>query len=452
MDRHAIKNPARARIVTPRRAVLRFSQAWTRPIASGGLIFSMRSGQGSGWKVAVMTPKIYVTQLEPNTHIQTTFMVSAHALRQTKHGEPYLCLTLTDRTGAIEARAWEHAALLAARCAPQDIVRVHAQVTTYQGIPQLKLLDLERVPPETVDRLDFMAASRWPAESMFVQLKDLLNEHVKSPAVLNFLRTLLAHDKLAAHLKQAPAATSNHHNYLGGLLEHVLSMARMACMLCDHYARYYPGLLDRDLVIAGCILHDIGKCEELSWECGFEYTTQGQLIGHIPRGIELIEEAARRMDPAPPDGLLLQLKHLVLSHHGKLEYGSPVRPRTPEAILLHELDMIDSRMSMCFAVAKSAPAASPERPERWTEHHRALETRLYLGNLDDESWRAPIPHETHTLTGPGQVTPLTAPRHAQPAHEPALPSPKHIPITEPARSSPRPALAADPAQPLSGKG
>jgi 3'-5' exoribonuclease len=387
----------------------------------------------------MMTPKLYVAQLEPDTHIQTTLMVSAHALRKTKYGEPYLCLTLTDRTGAIEARAWEYAELLAARCGPQDIVRVHAQVTTYQGIHQLKLLDLERVAPESVDRLDFMAASRWPAEAMFAQLKELLLDHVKSPAVLTFLRTLLAEDALAKRFKQAPAATSNHHNYLGGLLEHVLSMARMACMLCDHYARYYPGLLDRDLVIAGCILHDLGKCEELAWERGFEYTTQGQLIGHIPRGIELIEEAARRMHPAPPDGLILQLKHLVLSHHGKLEYGSPVRPRTPEAILLHELDMIDSRMSMCFAVARSAPPATDERPERWTEHHRALETRLYLGCQDDESWRAPIPHEPHTLIGPGQAVP------ARPAPLSAAPSEPTPRPSEPARPAPRPAIAlADP--------
>jgi 3'-5' exoribonuclease len=283
---------------------------------------------------------------------------------------------------------------------------------------------------------------------MFAQLKELLHEHIKSPAVLNFLRTLLAQDALAARFKQAPAATSNHHNYLGGLLEHVLSMARMACMLCDHYARYYPGLIDRDLVIAGCILHDLGKSEELSWERGFEYTTQGQLIGHIPRGIELIEEAAARMSPAPPDGLLLQLKHLVLSHHGKLEYGSPVRPRTPEAILLHELDMIDSRMSMCFAVARAAPPVSAERPERWTEHHRALETRLYLGCLDDESWRAPVTHDPHTLIGPGQA----APQDAKAARPATAPEPPAIPLPRQPTPRPAPALVADPAAPSTGKG
>jgi 3'-5' exoribonuclease len=255
----------------------------------------------------------------------------------------------------------------------------------YHQLPQLKLFDLEVVSKEVVDPLDFIAASAWSVESMFIQLKDLLIEHLRSPANRAFAHAILCDEPLIARLKQAPAAKSNHHNYLGGLLEHILSMMRVALGLCDHYARYYPNLIDRDLVLLGCLLHDIGKCEELSWERSFEYTTEGQLIGHIPRGMEIVDEVASRMSPPPPAGLILQLKHLVLSHHGRLEYGSPVRPRTPEAILLHEIDMIDSRMGMCAMISRNAPQPSPANPDRWSEHHRALDTRLYLGTLDDES-------------------------------------------------------------------
>ncbi|MEM1348414.1 MAG: HD domain-containing protein [Myxococcota bacterium] len=346
-----------------------------------------------------MVPKTFIADLVLDTHVRTAFLVSAKVVRQTKSGKSYLCVTLTDRSGAIEGRAWEHAEMLASRFDDQDFVMLTATVTSYQGIPQLKVLDIERVDESDVHVADYLPVSRWEPEAMYAQLKELVLDEVRSPVMRQFFRVLFGDERLMEKFKRAPAAKVNHHAYLGGLLEHVLSMARVAVQLANHYARYYPGLVDKDLLIAGCILHDLGKCRELSYERGLAYTTHGQLIGHITHGVELVNDIAAHMNPAPPEAMLLHIKHLVLSHHGRLEYGSPVRPRTPEAMLLHQIDMIDSRMAM---VAKALDnAAASEDAERWTEYNRALETRVFAGQDADADWRAQPSIGPGDLLGPG---------------------------------------------------
>ncbi len=342
--------------------------------------------------------KLFVSELVQDTAIASPFLVTARSIRQTRHGEDFLCVTLMDRTGSIEARAWEHAQVLAARFREYDIVMTHATVTRYQDTLQLKVHDLNPLANEAVELTDYMPSSRWGPEALFAQLKTLVLDHVRSPAVLALLRALLSQDALMELFKRSPAATQNHHSYLSGLLEHALSMARLAISIASHYERYYPGLLDRDLVIAGCLLHDMGKCYELSSAGGFAYTTEGKLVGHITQGVALLDEVAACMHPAPPPSLLLQLKHLILSHHGRLDYGSPVKPQTPEAMVLHQLDMMDSRMNMCW---NAQQAATTREGERWSEHHRALETRVYFGSEEEAQWRAQPPFAAHDLAGPG---------------------------------------------------
>jgi 3'-5' exoribonuclease len=358
-----------------------------------------------------MIPKTFIQELTQNAHVRTSFLVTQKAVRSTRTGSSYLSVTLGDRTGTIEARAWEAAELLDQRFDAHDFVVVQAQVTSYQGTLQLKIVDIDRLDTHEVEPADYFPTSRWDAEAMFAQLKDLVLDHVRSPDVLAFLRALFGDDELMARFKRAPAAKANHHNWLGGLLEHVLSMARVGAKLADHYSAYYPGLIDKDLVLAGCILHDMGKCRELSYDRGIDYTTHGQLIGHIPHGIELVNDVAARTQPAPPESLLMHLKHLVLSHHGRLDYGSPVVPRTPEAMLLHEIDMIDSRMNMIHG-ALSKHAGRVEASSPWTEYNRALQTRLFAGD-PAEQWRRDDAHPESSLMGPGtlyhDVEPLELP-------------------------------------------
>ena len=324
-----------------------------------------------------MISKTFVADLVLDTQIRTTFVATQKAVRTTKYGKPYLCVTLGDRTGAIEARAWEGAEAMAAQFEALDFVCVEAEVTHFQDILQLKLLGVEPVAQDQVELGDYLPTSRWNPEAMFAQLKTLILDHVRSPEMTRFFAALFAWDELMDTFKRAPAAKANHHSHIGGLLEHVLSMSRLALPIAAHYQAYYPGLLDKELLLAGCVLHDIGKCRELSFDRGFGYTTHGQLIGHITHGVELVGLLNASLSPALPDILLMQIKHLILSHHGRLEYGSPVVPKTPEAMVLHQIDMIDSRMNMCatLTTGPQAPSGDPE----WSPYSRPLETRLYLG-------------------------------------------------------------------------
>jgi len=384
-----------------------------------------------------MVPKTFIADLVLDTHVRTAFLVTAKAVRQTKSGKSYLCVTLTDRSGSVEGRAWENAEMLASRFDDQDFVMLTGTVTSYQGIAQLKIMDIERVDERDVHVADYLPVSRWEPEAMYAQLKELVLDEVRSPVMRQFFRAMFGDERLMAKFKRAPAAKVNHHDYLGGLIEHVLSMARIAVQLANHYGRYYPGLIDKDLLIAGCILHDLGKCRELSYERGLGYTTHGQLIGHITHGVELINDVAARMSPAPPEAMLLHMKHLVLSHHGRLEYGSPVRPRTPEAMLLHQIDMIDSRMAM---VAKALDqAADTEDSERWTDYNRALETRVFAGQDADAQWRAEPAIGHNDLLGPGVTHPdleddgAIAPHTGIPTHP--ITRDVHTPSTSAARIS-----------------
>ena len=382
-----------------------------------------------------MAKKIYIDQIAPDAFVQSTFLVTSKVIRQTRQGQEYLSVTLSDRGGSLAARAWDEVATLASRFEEGDYVAVRAQAQLHQQTLQLTLMDLERLEPQDVDARDYLPASRWPGESMLEQLRALLQEQISSPVMQAFLRALLEHEPLVQRLLVAPAATSNHHAYLGGLLEHALSMMRLAVMVADHYARYYPKLLNKDLLLAGCLLHDLGKVRELAYESRLDYTTHGRLIGHIAHGVELIEQAASRMSARPPEDMLLQLKHLVLSHHGRLDYGSPVRPQTPEAIALHEIDMLDSRMNMCWMLADAtrcaAQGASPAGGSRWSEPSRALDGRLYLGDADlDKAWRVDPPTLATTLRGPGladEPQALTASRPTTTPTTSPAPSPAATP-------------------------
>ncbi len=323
-----------------------------------------------------MPKSTFVEELRAGEPVQTVFLARTVEKKMSRDGEPFLHLVLVDRTGEVVGRAWNDTEMLASRIAADDFIALRGETKTFGKELYIEIADLDRVPDSDVERADFFAVSRWSGDLLMEQIGELIDASIESVGVRRFLHAALIDEIVAARFAEAPAAMRNHHAYLGGLAEHVLSMARLAVRICDHYASYYPGLVDRDLVIAGCVLHDLAKVWELDWRRATDYSDQGRLVGHIPMGIQFVRRVADSLQPPLPEETVFRLEHLVASHHGELEYGSPVVPQTPEAHLLHQIDMIDSRMNMCWNEAKEAFGNG----ERWSGYSRALGGRLFVGS------------------------------------------------------------------------
>lgn len=343
--------------------------------------------------------KAFVDNFAEGDVVHGTFLVVAKSMRTSRDGEPYLRLTLSDRTGTVTARAWTDPQMLAARVDVDDFVALRAEVVAFNDELQLEVSDLDRVADAEVDLGDFFATSRWDRAEMYAQLRALLDREVESAPLRAFLDALFADDERVARFQTAPAAMGNHHAYLGGLLEHCLSMCRIALRLAEHYDLYYPHLINRDLLLTGVILHDFAKVWELSYRRTFDYTTAGRLVGHIPMGAELVTKVAARAARPISEDLQLHLKHLVLSHHGELAFGSPVKPATAEAVLLHEIDMIDSRMNM---FASEFDALHDENAaETWSQYRRNLGARILFRGRNSSDWQLDSSTRPEDLAGPG---------------------------------------------------
>jgi 3'-5' exoribonuclease len=335
----------------------------------------------------------YVSGLEPNQLAQGVFLVQQKEVRQKKTGEPYLSLTLCDRTGDVDAKMWDNVQEVMDAFERDSFVRVKGMVQLFQNRPQLTIHRLQLVAESEIDITDFLPASKRDRDEMFAELKgwiaSMTNPHLKA-----LLETIFADEAVALAYRTAPAAKAIHHGWIGGLVEHVLSV----CQLAKVTAAHYPDV-DFDLLLTGVILHDIGKIYELTYARSLGYSSAGQLIGHITIGVRMVEDAARKLPGFPP--LLLDLvEHMILSHHGVLEYGSPKVPMFLEALLLHQIDNLDSKMEAMRAhIAKDRQATGV-----WTGYNAALE-RIVLKKqqyLEGESATpkadapAPPPAAKHT--------------------------------------------------------
>lgn len=345
-----------------------------------------------------MKSKVFIEELEIGDFVQSVFLATRVQIRETRDGEPYLSLALEDRSGELEARAWEDVEMLASRIDIDDYVALRGEVLEFAGRSYVSIRDIDVVELEDVNEADFYAHSRWPATDLLDQLVVLVSTQIRSPEIKSVLEAVFDDDALMKLLTRAPAAKRNHHAYRGGLLEHCLSMCRLALSICAHYDRYYPGLANSDLVVAGCVLHDIGKCVELDFTRDTRYTTEGQLIGHITTAASWVEKYADRAELEIPESLRIQLKHLILSHHGKLEFGSPVKPQSVEALLLHQVDMIDSRLNMCWNLVQ---ATEDSGEDRWSEYTRAFGGSLHVRG--PSSWELVESFAPDDLLGPGLV-------------------------------------------------
>jgi 3'-5' exoribonuclease len=304
----------------------------------------------------------YVSGLEPNQLAQGVFLVQQKEVRQKKTGEPYLSLTLCDRTGDVDAKMWDNVQEVMDAFERDSFVRVKGMVQLFQNRPQLTIHRLQLVAESEIDIADFLPASKRDRDEMFAELKgwiaSMANPHLKA-----LLEAIFADEAVALAYRTAPAAKAIHHGWIGGLVEHVLSV----CQLAKVTAAHYPDV-DFDLLLTGVILHDIGKIYELTYARSLGYSSAGQLIGHITIGVRMVEDAARKLPDFPP--LLLDLvEHMILSHHGVLEYGSPKVPMFLEALLLHQIDNLDSKMEAMRAhIAKDRQATGV-----WTGYNAALE-------------------------------------------------------------------------------
>ena len=278
----------------------------------------------------------FVADLAPGTRLETTFLIHSKERKTASNGRPYLDLELRDASGVIKAKVWD-CDRLDQDVEAEDFVWVQGNVDAYRGSPQVVVTKLRRCREEEIDPRDYLPRSKRDPEEMYAALLARLHRTAESPLGA-LLLAVFEDPAIAEKYKLAPAAMSYHHAYLGGLLEHVLSLIALGDQVSDHYPS-----LRRDLVLAGIVLHDIGKIEELAFRRGFRYTTRGQLLGHITIGLAIVNEKIRAIPDFPAD-LRDQIEHIVLAHHGQLEFGSPKEPAFPEAFVVHVLDNLDSKL------------------------------------------------------------------------------------------------------------
>jgi len=279
----------------------------------------------------------YVSELQPNSILTGIFLVQHKDIRQKKTGEPYLSLILGDRTGEVEAKMWDNVAEVMDTFERDDFLKVRGLLQVYNNRLQVTVHKLQKQDETSVDFTDFFPASDRNPDEMYGELRSIV-AGLNSVPLRALCSAIVDDPEVMPKLRIAPAAKSVHHAYLGGLLEHVLSMCGLAKLTAGHYKD-----IDLDLLLTGVILHDIGKIHELTYDRSFGYSTDGQLLGHIFIGLRMVDDKVRGIPDFPPR-LLKLLEHMILSHHGQLDYGSPKTPVFPEAMLLHQLDALDSRM------------------------------------------------------------------------------------------------------------
>jgi 3'-5' exoribonuclease len=323
-----------------------------------------------GWLDAGEMKEIYVADVPKfeNQAIVSFFAVTSKQVRSRKDGGQYMALILGDRTGQIESRMWDNFADSVAGFDQGDVVKIRAEVCRYNGKLQFVLDKIRRAGADEMDLADYVPRTQKDVEELWLALVRAVNSF-SDLSLQALVRSFLDDPTFAAAFREAPAAKSLHHAWLGGLLEHVVSLIG----ICELVANHYPEI-NRDLLLTGAILHDIGKLEELRWGTSFDYTLQGQLVGHITLGIAMIEKKLATLQGFPP-ALRLLVEHMVLSHHGKLEFGSPKLPMIPEAVLLNFLDDLDAKMHIMRSELQRHEAQGGE-PDEMTDWVRAMDRPL----------------------------------------------------------------------------
>jgi 3'-5' exoribonuclease len=310
----------------------------------------------------------WVKDLKENDAVHSLYLVKQKRLGTTRKGAPFLTVILADRTGEVEARVWEDAETVSGGFSEGDVVEVHGRTGSYRNVLQLTLTSARKAEG-VLDPSVFLEASPIDDGEMMAALRQLLGR-IENGHLKELTRRFLADREFTASFRKAPAAKNFHHGYLGGLLEHTLSVCRLALSVCGHYA-----YLDRDLLLCGAFLHDIGKIREFTYETHIDYTHEGRLLGHLALGAAMLDEKLAGLNRFPED-LAVRLKHLVLSHHGELTFGSPKRPKFLEAFALHLIDDLDAKMNGLKRFMDR-----DRQDGAWTEFNRLFERFFLKGPL-----------------------------------------------------------------------
>lgn len=317
------------------------------------------------------SPHTWVEDLKENDPVDGLYLAKVKRLGTTRKGDPFLRVTLADRTGDIEARVWDEADALSARFSEGDVVAVTGRAGSYRNEVQLVLTGVERVE-DVEDPTLFLESSNRDIREMMTALRELLGS-LRDPDLRKLSERFLADREFTGRFKKAPAAKNFHHGYLGGLLEHTLSV----CELADVAATHYPEL-DRDLLLCGAFLHDVGKVREYTYRTHIDYSDEGRLLGHVVLGAAMLEEKLATLKAFPRE-LAMRLKHLVVSHHGEFAFGSPKRPKFPEAFVLHLLDDLDAKVN---GVGRFM---SRDRQEgAWTDFNRLFERYFLKAAIEED--------------------------------------------------------------------
>ncbi len=315
------------------------------------------------------TKTIYVNQIKERDRVESIFLVRDKITAMAKNGKPYMTLKMMDRSGEVEGRIWDQVDYFSSLFEKDDFILVNAKASVYMGKMQLIVQDLKKIEENLVNLGDFLPVSQRSIADMRHELdgimESLTNHHIEA-----LLRAFFDDPAFFALYSRAPAAKAMHHVFLGGLLEHSLAVVGLAVDVAVRYPQ-----VNRDLLICGALLHDVGKVNELSYQRSFDYTDEGKLLGHIVIGVQMVEDRIRQLSDFP-DELSMLIKHLLLSHHGQYDFGSPKRPKFLEAVILNFIDDLDSKING----VQTHIDKEPDKEGNWTNYHRLYDRYFYKGS------------------------------------------------------------------------
>ena len=315
-----------------------------------------------------MKKGLYIKDIRPGSDVTGLFCVSSESMRQTRNGAPFISLTVSDNTGSMEARIWDRARELDILFEKGDIVELQAEAVEFNGQCQPKVNHLRQIErEEEINPAMFLPSAPIDRNEYWNLCRKAIRS-VKNRELKRVLEELFSPNNIKDAFCQAPAAKKMHHAYIGGLLEHSVNLLKLSGLVC----KLYPHL-DRDLMVAVSLCHDIGKTRELSWKKPpIDYTDQGRLLGHIAMGLQMVEGAIDAARLRGGSGSMLALKHIILSHHGQREFGSPVLPMTEEAVVFHMIDDLDAKLNFLNNLKKEGPEPG------WTDFQRLFERYFFL--------------------------------------------------------------------------
>ena len=318
----------------------------------------------------------FINQLTDGETIEEVFLANEKQLRRNRAGNPYIQLRLSDRTGSVVAMLWNASQGEFENIENGDYVRVKGNAQLFNGTMQIIAKGFSSVPTAQIDPADFETLSKANIDQLAQHATHMLRG-MKNVHLRNLAETFILDDELMAKLQMAPAGVKNHHAYQGGLLQHIVSLMELAQKVSGHYQN-----VDDDLLLLGSFLHDLGKIEELTYQRDLGYSDEGQLIGHIVIGVRILDQKiaeTEKMSGEPvPEELVFRLRHMIVSHHGEYQFGSPKLPMTPEAVALRYIDILDARLHAIDQLIED----DLNEESAWTNYVPALDRKFYKGSID----------------------------------------------------------------------